>query len=201
MFSTVIVLASVVFITMMSPGPDMILLIKYSRAQKLLPAIACILGICCGLSLHITLSIFGLAAAFTTSEILYVAIRWAGAAYLIYIGVKSLFSRGGIALSTQGVTESSTPLQALREGFLCNVLNPKVTLFILAVFTQVIAPSTPTLDKVAYGLVIILEAFFVWNLFVALIRTPVVLHLLNSCQVTIDRVIGLILIGFGGSLV
>lgn len=84
---------------------------------------------------------------------------------------------------------------------LCNVLNPKVTIFILAVFSEVIEPLTPVFLKVIYGVFIALEAFLVWNLFVVLIRTKFVLALIQRFQVTIDRVVGVVLIGLGGALV
>ena len=201
MLSILCVLATVIFITMMSPGPDMMLLIRYSNASNRSPAVACVTGICCGLVVHVALSIIGLAAIVTASDTLYSAIKLTGAIYLIYIGLRSLFSGAQLNLSAVKSSDQLDTKQVLLHGFCCNILNPKVTLFILAVFTQIIEPSTPTAEKIAYGVFILIESFVVWNLFVVLIRTPVVLRLLNSFQVAIDRVIGVILVCFGGALI
>lgn len=201
MLSILCVLATVIFVTMMSPGPDMMLLIRYSNAPNRSPAVACVTGICCGLVVHVALSIIGLAAIVIASDTLYSAIKLTGAIYLIYIGLRSIFSGAQLNLSAVKSSEQPDTKQALLHGFCCNILNPKVTLFILAVFTQIIEPSTPTAEKIAYGVFILIESFVVWNLFVVLIRTPVVLRLLNSFQVAIDRAIGVILVCFGGALI
>lgn len=75
-----------------------------------------------------------------------------------------------------------------------------MTIFILAVFTQIIEPSTPTHEKVIYGFAILIEAFVVWNLFVMFIRTKLVLMFMQKFQLTIERVVGLFLVGFGSIL-
>jgi len=200
MIATLLVLASVTFIAMMSPGPDMILLVKHSGARERWPALACIIGICCGVSVHVAFSILGIAAVIAASATLFSIMKLAGAAYLIYIGLKSLFSKGGLTLKqnhNSALEKKSTPFL---DGLLCNVLNPKVTMFILAIFTQLIEPSTAVFDKIIYGLFIVMEAFIVWNLFVSFVRTQYVLSFIQKFQVAIDRFVGVVLIGFGSAL-
>lgn len=131
---------------------------------------------------------------------LFSALKLAGAAYLVYIGVKSLLSGGGFqfdATEANGDKNRATPF---RDGLLCNVLNPKVTIFIMAIFSQLIELATPTFDKALYGAFLTLEVFVVWNLFVSFVRTRLVPGVIQKFQVTIDRVVGVLLIGFGGAL-
>ena len=200
MIATLLILVSVTFVAMMSPGPDMMLLLKYSGANKHWPAVVCIAGICSGVMVHVTLSILGIAAIIAASATLYSSLKFAGAAYLVYIGMRSLLTKGGLELDRTIKSKSAIRVNPFREGLLCNALNPKVTIFILAVFTQVVEPSTPVFDKSIYGLFIVLESFIVWNGFVMLIRTKLVLSFIQNNQVTIERIVGVALIGFGGVL-
>ena len=90
MLSTYLILASLTFVAMMSPGPDMMLIVKHSGARNRWPAVACIAGICCGVSVHITFSILGIAAVISANATIYSIMKFAGAGYLIYIGLKSV---------------------------------------------------------------------------------------------------------------
>lgn len=200
MITILFILASITFVAMMSPGPDMMLIIKHSCARERWPAVACIAGIGCGLSVHIGFAILGLAAVISTSANLYSVMKLAGAGYLVYIGVKSLLSKEQLLLDETGKTAAEKRATPFRDGFFSNVLNPKVTIFILAVFTQVIGPETSIVDKVLYGFFIEVEAFFVWNVFAALVRTKLVLGLIQRFKLVIDRTVGVVLIGFGIAL-
>ena len=67
-------------------------------------------------------------------------------------------------------------------------------------FTQIVEPSTPIAEKAVYGVFLAVEAFVVWNLFVMLVRTNLILGLIQRFQQAINRITGVVLIGFGGSL-
>jgi threonine/homoserine/homoserine lactone efflux protein len=86
---------------------------------------------------------------------------------------------------------------SIRQGFLTNVLNPKATLFFLALFTQVISPATPTWVKAAYGLEMSL-ATMAWFSFVALMLTQRPIRLLfGRLQHRLEQVFGAILVALG----
>ncbi|MBF0380994.1 MAG: LysE family translocator [Magnetococcales bacterium] len=200
MAATLLVLASVTFIAMMSPGPDMLMVIKHGSAKERWPVVACIAGICCGVTVHVAFSILGIAVVISTSATLFTILKIAGSAYLIYIGVKSLLSTGGLSLDGTNQSAAKKHSTPFRDGLFCNVLNPKVTMFILAVFTKIIEPSTPVDDKIIYGIFMVFEVFIVWNIFITLVRTKLVLGFMQRFQVAIDRITGVVLIGFGGAL-
>ena len=98
MLEILLVLLVTQFLAMMSPGPDMFLILKNSIGQSSKgPAIATILGIGLGLTVHISVSIGGLAILLVQSELLYRLVRCAGAAYLAYLGLKSLICQSSFS--------------------------------------------------------------------------------------------------------
>ena len=188
------------FLAMMSPGPDMILILKNTLGQPNRNlVIFTILGIALGLSIHISLSIAGLAIILIQSDTLFRAVRYAGAAYLAYIGISSFFSSAlKNSYDFKGGGNSKTFRVAFREGLLTNLLNPKVTLYIISLFTQFIAPETPLSMKSTYGVFLVLEAIVVWWLFARAINLGVIREWLASYSYWMDRLFGLILIGIAG---
>jgi threonine/homoserine/homoserine lactone efflux protein len=197
MITTLSIIASITFISMMSPGPDLILIVKTCTAKEKWPVLACISGICCGLSVHVSLAILGIAAMVSASEMLFSIVKIAGAIYLIYVGVKSILSGTHLSVGRNTHYDSSLKNNPFRDGLLCNLLNPKVTLFVLAMFTQVVAASSPILNKSLIGAFMITEAFLVWCLFATLTRTSLILKFIQRFELMINRVAGALLICFG----
>ena len=201
MFADLLLIATITLLAMASPGPDMLLIVKYCSSTSRWPAVACVFGICLGLLLHVSLAVAGIAAIIATSPTVYNAMKYAGAAYLIYIGVRCLLSMGGLRFNTDNSGESLQERSAFWDGLLCNVLNPKVTIFILAVFTQAVEPTTPVLHKILYGIFIVIQVLVLWNVFILLVRSNLVLSLLQKYQVLIDRSVGVIFILMGCVLI
>jgi RhtB (resistance to homoserine/threonine) family protein len=197
MLTTIFILLSVTLLSMMSPGPDMMLLIKNSCTGSRRIAFACVLGICASVSLHVFLSIVGLAAIISTSVVLYSAIRYAGALYLIYVGWKTLRSARITSFLDHKSEKVNSEIEAFREGFFCNVLNPKFTVYLVSIFSQFIGPETAILERIVYGALIIFEGFFVWSIFVLLVQTSAVQDAIRKFQVAINRCVGAVLISFG----
>ena len=181
----------------MSPGPDLILIVKTCTAKEKWPVLACISGICCGLSVHVSLAVLGIAALVAASEILFSIVKIAGAIYLVYLGVKSISAGAHLSGSGNTYCNSSLKKNHFIDGFFCNLLNPKVTLFILAMFTQVIDPSAPTIHRSLIGAFMVTEAFLVWCIFAALVRTSFILKFIQKFELIINRVAGALLICFG----
>ena len=188
---------------MMSPGPDMLLIIRNTLGQSgKQRAIFTVLGIAAGLAIHISVSIAGLAIILSQSDLLYSIVRYLGAAYLAYIGLKSLLSRSHLKIHDGGSAAHQKPnSEAFREGLFTNLLNPKVTLYILSLFTQLIDPNSPLWQKLIYGSVLVMEAIVVWLIFSATIGIPIIRKRTQDWALWIDRLFGLILIGIALSVV
>jgi len=124
-----------------APGPDSILIMARSAAQGWRAGSAAALGIGTGTCVHISAAALGLSAVLTTSALAFAAVKWLGAAYLIYMGLTMLLQKPGKV----EVTAASLPMtyrKIFAQGFLTNILNPKVALFFLAFVPQFIAPAS-----------------------------------------------------------
>jgi threonine/homoserine/homoserine lactone efflux protein len=159
--------------------------------------LATVLGICGGLFIHVSLSVAGLAWLITRNAYIYHGVRLLGAGYLIYIGVKSWQFRGALDLERWAAAPARASRNGLQDGFLCNLLNPKVTMYIFSIFTQFIAPGDPTWLKAGYGLVIVLTSLTGWSAFVLLVQSPVVRRGLGRFNTLINRLFGGAMIALG----
>lgn len=139
-----ILLASVFGVALISPGPDFVMAVRNSILYTRKTGIFTAAGFGLGVGVHIFYTLVGIAAVISQSIFLFSLIKYAGAAYLFYIGFKALRSKGfhASAAGASSKSQSLSPVQALWSGFLTNLLNPKATLFFLAVFTQFIGPHT-----------------------------------------------------------
>lgn len=197
-----LLVAGIHLLAVMSPGPDFAMVIRNSLVHSRKTGLLAAVGLALGNTLHVIYSLLGIGLIISQSVLLFTFIKWLGAAYLIYIGVKSLLAKK----HTESETESSTleradtnltPLQAVRMGFLTNALNPKATLFFLALFTQVINPATPLSIKALYGLEMS-TVTFLWFGFVVMILTHHRVQVVfNGIKHHIDRLFGAVLIALG----
>lgn len=154
----------------MSPGPDFAMVSRNSLIYSRKIAIYTALGIALGISIHVAYCILGLGLVISQSILLFNLIKYVGAGYLIYIGYKSIRSKP--VDTTEAAVERATvdisKSHAVWGGFLTNVLNPKATLFFLALFTQVMDPNTPKSIQLLYGIEMMIITF-VWFAFIALL--------------------------------
>jgi threonine/homoserine/homoserine lactone efflux protein len=155
----------------LTPGPDMLYVAARGASEGRSAGVVSALGIGVGTLVHVTLVAAGLAALLAAVPIAHFVLRIAGAAYLVYLGVRAL--RAGPHASRSPLAPA--PLGAIfRQGVITNVLNPKVALFFLAFLPQFVDPSrgNPALQVVALGLLFDVSGTLV-NLAVALASSRV----------------------------
>lgn len=126
-----------------TPGPDMLMVLTRSVAQGRLAGIVSTIGICLGCYVHAVIAGLSLSGVLVLAPYAFDAIRWLGAAYLLGLGWQALRGSGGLQMPQQAAPRLA-PWAVLRQGFLCNVLNPKVALFFLALFPQFMEPDPDT---------------------------------------------------------
>lgn len=189
-------------VAVISPGPDFVMTVRNSLSFSRAAGIYTALGLGLGIVVHVAYTLLGLTAIISKSILVYNAIKWAGAAYLIYIGYHAITSKG---LDKKGFEESLkdksskviSNKQAFISGFMTNLLNPKTALFFLAVFSQVIGPETPLFWKLLSGAsasVIIT----LWFSSVAIFLTgSTIRNIFLKFSKWIDRVCGVVLVGLG----
>ena len=135
----------------LTPGQDTLYILGRSIAQGRQTGVASALGISAGGVVHTLAAALGLSAVLATSASAFIALKIAGAVYLVYLGVRMLITRP----APVGATDIAALVDmrtAFRQGVLTNVLNPKVALFFLALMPQFIDPDSST--KVAAFLVL-----------------------------------------------
>jgi len=192
--------ATIHFLAVASPGPDFLIVSKNSVTHGRRIGIATALGVALGIGVHVTYCLLGIAIVISKSIVLFNTFKYIGAAYLIWIGYKGLRSRakkeGEIEISTKA-EKPITIWSAIWTGFLVNVLNPKATLFFLALFTQVIDPNTPKWVELMFGIEMI-TATFLWFTFVSVVfSNSVMKSKLTKFGHWLDRVAGAMLVALG----
>jgi RhtB (resistance to homoserine/threonine) family protein len=129
-----------------TPGQDTFFILGRSLAAGRSAGIAAALGITTGSVIHTFAAALGLSALLATSQYAFTVVKFAGAAYLVYIGIRALLTRTNGLPGDDPRDAADDRWSAFRQGVLTNVLNPKVALFFLALMPQFIAADSP--DKV-----------------------------------------------------
>jgi RhtB (resistance to homoserine/threonine) family protein len=190
-----LVIAGIHLLAVMSPGPDFALVVQQSLKSRR-AGILSATGMALGIGVHVLYSLLGIGLIISQSILLFQGIKLIGAAYLIFIGWKALTSKAPAVVAEDGPTKK-TGKHALLAGFLCNALNPKATLFFLALFTQVIHQDTPLLIQLSYGVYMMLQTFLWFTLVACLLSLPVIKTRIRGIQTILERVMGGLLIALG----
>jgi threonine/homoserine/homoserine lactone efflux protein len=152
-----------------TPGPDTLYIVGRSSTQGWRPGAVAALGIGTGALVHVCAAALGLSAILAASATAFTAVKIIGAAYLVYVGISLIRSKG----STQSSPAASgNRLNSMRstffQGFLTNVLNPKVALFFLAFLPQFVLADAPSKPSAFLFLGVIFDLNgTIWNLLVA----------------------------------
>ncbi|MBP9771289.1 LysE family transporter [Candidatus Gracilibacteria bacterium] len=185
-------------LAVISPGPDFIMCVRnaltYSRKTGIWTAV----GFGAGISVHIFYCLAGLALVISKSILVFNTIKLLGAAYLIYIGAKSIFSKSSvIEVGQQTKKEDISPLAAIKIGFLTNALNPKATLLFLSLFTMVISPETPATIQGIMSFIMIANTIIWFSLVSVFFTQKKVRNVFEKFQNIFNRTFGGLLIALG----
>src|SRR5256885_1819130 len=207
----VLVFTGVAALLTVTPGADTFLVLRNVLRGGRTAGVVTTLGICCGLFVHATLSALGLSIVLMQSANAYLALKWAGALYLMWLGLGSIRDaiRGGdggwspIEPATRNAPrgERGGPFRLrdpFLEGLANNVLNPKVAVFYLAFLPQFIRPGDPALAKSLVLAGIHFVEGIVWLVGLAFLfdRGRVVLTSARTHR-ALEAISGAVLLGFG----
>jgi len=196
--------ALVASLLVMSPGPNGVLIAKTVPTSGRSAGLANVAGFVAAFYLHGALSILGISILLVQSATLFALVKYAGAAYLCWIGIKALMAAWKGSYPSQSIAPAKrkrTWLKALFEGFLTNALNPKVSMFYLAAFPQFISPGeTPVLAS--FLLVVVHSAInALWfGAMVLLFARLTLAARSQSFQRWVKGVTGVVFLGFGAKL-
>jgi RhtB (resistance to homoserine/threonine) family protein len=185
-----------------SPGPDFAIVLRQSLAHGRRTAVWTSIGIGSGISLHVAYSLLGIGLLLKGSAVAFTVLQYAGAAYLTWLGVQALRSRprSGPGLADLAEVRPPGDRSAFVTGFLTNALNPKATLFFIALFPIAVSPTTPKLVQAGYGLWIILTTMGWFTLVSLLFTRRTVRERFLRHGHWIDRALGVVFLAFAASL-
>ena len=190
-----------------SPGPDFAIVLSQTLRNGSFAGVWSSVGVAAGIGLHVTYCLFGVALLIASSPALFLALKLCAAGLLVYLGGKSLYAaaRGvkqrlaslapdaEVATSVPAVPSAHLARQAFITGFTTNGLNPKATLFFLALFSVVIDPATGFALQSVYGVYLVLATFAWFACLSLLVGRPRVRYFVLSAAPIIDSMMGLIL--------
>jgi threonine/homoserine/homoserine lactone efflux protein len=151
----------------LSPGPDIAFILGQTLRGGRRAGFSAMFGIWTGAFGHVIMAALGLSAVLVASATAFTVVKWAGAAYLVWLGVSALRSQGGRFVAESGRV-SSRLLPVFRQGVLVALLNPKVAVFFLAFLPQFVAPGAGPVwaQMLLHGTLIIVVAAFIEPLLV-----------------------------------
>jgi threonine/homoserine/homoserine lactone efflux protein len=154
-----------VSILAISPGPDNIFVLMQSVVHGKKYGLATIIGLMTGCIVHTTFVAIGISAIIKENNTIFLGIKILGAVYLLYLAYKVITGGSEISMSTEKI-DKKTPFQLFKIGFIMNVLNPKVTLFFLALFPGFLFSEILPISLQFYtlGALFILVSFVVFSL-------------------------------------
>ncbi|WDP92713.1 MAG: LysE family translocator [Desulfobacter sp.] len=201
-FSHWVTFFTAAFLLNLSPGPDMAFILGQTARRGISSGFSAMFGIWSGAFIHVLFAALGLSAILATSAMAFLVVKWAGAAYLIWLGIHALCSKG-VLISTTDHAASKGLLKIFKQGILVSVLNPKVAVFFLAFLPQfaVEGAGPVSAQLFLHGFLIIATAAFVEPPLI-LIGGKLTSYLSNNKKVSrwMDRGLGGLFIGLGVKL-
>lgn len=185
--SEIIILASITLLAAISPGPDMIVVVKNAIVSRKLGYMTAV-GVGLAVLIHVAYCIAGVGIIISQSILLFSVVKTIGALYLLYIAYQLFRSKKENVSSADGVTQDNSLFSAWREGFLTNVMNPKATLFFLSVFTQVIDPKTSLMTQIEYGIIMSCIVGIWFCILTTIISTPSIKKHISNVQFYLNKV-------------
>lgn len=189
------------FLLIILPGPDTAIATKNTVIVGKIGGLKTALGTCCALLIHTSAAVLGLSAIIVKSALLFSVFKYVGAVYLIYLGVKTLWSLKKKEEAASVEINSKSPFvntSCFKQGFFTNILNPKVAVFFLTFLPQFVDSGSNTfIPFLLMGITYTVLTALWFLLYVYLINQISAFMKKPKTQKMIEGITGTILIGFG----
>ena len=197
MASDLWIFAGLIVLGQFSPGPDFMLLTRTALREGRGAGLRMAAGIACGLMVHAGIAVTGVAVLLLRFPMMRLALQWLAAVYLIGLSVgllKSAFAANALG-SDSAVQSTAAPVRsAWLRGLLCNLLNPKVALFLAAVCAPFLTHHPGVGRAMALWLLVVGLGFFLWSLWVLVLQWGTVRRFNEKAARWIDGFFGVALI-------
>ncbi len=188
----------------LTPGTDTMYILTRSAAQGKNAGLVSVAGIISGCVVHVLCAAFGLSMILSTSAVIFTMVKWAGALYLVYLGIKMFKEKNQVLHDSLNEHEPKALMKIYKQGIVTNILNPKVGLFFISFLPQFInqdhaSGPLPFLYLGATFLVI----GTIWTVFLAVAASYMTNTLRNNqrAENLLYKLSGIIFIGFGLKIV
>jgi threonine/homoserine/homoserine lactone efflux protein len=196
MFNQILVIVTVTSLVMVTPGPDMVLVLRNTFAGGRPAGLQTSIGILCGNLVHIAYCVLGIGLLISRSILAFSALKYAAAAYVIYLGIMSIRS-GTTNLDVRSVPDQRRKGSWFVQGFVNNLLNPKGTLFYLGVFTTIITAEASRSAMFLLIIIMMLISVVFWIGFVHVLDRRALRDVVERSQQRVSRLLGAVLILLG----
>ncbi len=196
MLDQVLIIAGVTLLIMVSPGPDMLLVIRNTFAGGRAGGLLTSLGTLSGNLVHIGYCVAGIGWLISQSIVAFSVLKYAGAAYLLWLGLASFRARGERLEPADG-RQGPARRGWFVQGFVTNLLNPKGTLFYLGLFTVIIEPGTSAAGLLLLIATTVAVSAAFWLVFVWTLDRPGLRRFIERWQLTVNRLFGGLLVFLG----
>jgi threonine/homoserine/homoserine lactone efflux protein len=190
----------------LTPGNDTVLVMRNTVSGNRAAGFATMFGICCGTIVHGLFASLGISVILMKSAALFQIVKFVGAGYLIFLGVQSFYSAWKIKKENKiepdvpGSPKKGTPLKCFVQGFMTNVLNPKVALFYLSFIPQFIHESDPVFKPLFLACIHIVMGIGQLSTVILLITKLRQFLVSPNVKAGMEAVCGTMLTGFGVKL-
>jgi RhtB (resistance to homoserine/threonine) family protein len=192
--SLVTTVAAAHLLAVSSPGPDFAVVVRQTLAHGRRAGMRTALGIACGIVFHVGYALFGLGWLLQQWPLLLELLRYAGAAFLLWMGLNALRAQPA-ALTDATADTAPVARKDFRIGLATNLLNPKATLFFVALCSALLAAQTPLILKVGLAVWIVVTTAAWFSLVAVTLGHAGVRRRLLAHAHWIDRAVGVVLIG------
>ncbi|MEA1011165.1 lysine transporter LysE [Bacillus cereus] len=183
------------------PGPDTAMATKNTLIAGKVGGVKTVFGTCVALLIHTLAAVIGLSALIVKSALLFSIFKYVGALYLIYIGIKALLAvrnKEGVNTNDVAISNDNKHTSCFRQGFLTNLLNPKIAVFFLTFLPQFLNPSHNTfIQLLVMGLTYLILTVIWFAFYIFLIDKISAFMKKPRTQRYIQGLTGIVLIGFG----
>lgn len=196
-------LAAVQGAATMSPGPAFAMSVRQTLAHDRRTGILTSVGLGIGVGIHVLFVVLGISVLISKSVMLFNVIKYGGAAYLVYIGIKGLMSKKAApdsdknAAQIQEKKKTISAFKAVQTGILTNVLNPKAVAFFTAFYAQFTTTDTPIEMLALYGATSVAIEMGWFSLVSIFLTTPEIRKKFIAWKHWVERVCGGLLVGLG----
>ena len=194
---TLFIIACVLLIIL--PGPDTAIVTKNTITGGRAAGFQTMVGSCLGLSIHTVAAVAGLSAIIVQSAVAFSILKYIGAAYLCYLGVRTLMNmRAKKNQVDEELLIESKGNSNFKQGFFTNITNPKVSVFFLTFLPQFLAPgSEPFWSFLLMGIIYTVLTFLWFGFYIYLLDRIRTFMKRPATQAVIELLTGVVLIGFG----